>query len=81
MAFRVKFVTEKNEPVNRPMWLATGVRRGEYRGYYKWQVTDMPDYAATYVKRETAERWAERLIYTLADGAVLYGFEAEEVQP
>lgn len=81
MRFAVQFVTEKDQPVGRPMWVAKGARANVDFGSYvgpKYQVTDQPGQAETYAKRETAERWAERLSYTLAGGEVLYGFEVVE---
>lgn len=81
MRYAVAFVVEKDQPVSRPMWVAAGARAnvnfGSYRGP-SFKVTDQPEQAATYAKRETAERWAENLSCVMADGEVVYKYEAVE---
>lgn len=78
--FAVRFVVENDEPVGRPMWVATGVRMHNYGSYVgpRYRVTDSPDQAARFAQRETAQQWADRLSFIVSD-RVIYRYEVEEM--
>lgn len=71
--FAVAFTVSNDEPVSPPLW-ACHLNRGRGRT----AVTDQPEQASTFAHKATAEKWAEALSWSHADGRVVYGYVAVE---